>query len=205
MIKAIIFDIGNVLFRIDYPAVITKWSEITGLSEGHILDQFKYAEEHKAFERGEISETDFAAFVSRSIGYELRLEEFKAGWNALLKEIWPGLPELMTQLSAHYQIVCLSNTNKTHVDAFKISYQEVIEKLDKTFYSYEMGAIKPQPEAFDQVLDYLKVRPEEAIFFDDLQENVNGAEACGINGFWVSSYEPMREKLLELLALKRSS
>ncbi len=199
MIKAIIFDIGNVLFRIDYQAVAQHWSDITGLSVEHINEQFKYADEHKAFERGEISEEDFAAFVSRSIGYELSLDQFKGGWNALLKEVWPGLPDLMTQLSEHYQIVCLSNTNKTHVDAFQRDYQEVIQKLDKTFYSHEIGAIKPQKEAFDVVLDYLQVKPEEAIFFDDLKENVAGAESLGINGFWVSSYEPMRLKLEELL------
>lgn len=203
MIKAIIFDIGNVLFRIDYPAVIAKWSELTGLSEQHIAESFKYADEHKAFERGQISEADFAAFVGRSIGYELTLDQFKEGWNALLKEIWPGLPELMSQLAEHYQIVCLSNTNKTHVDAFKRDYTEVLIRLQKTFFSHEIGAIKPQKEAFDVVLDYLNVKAEEAIFFDDLKENVAGAEALGINGFWVSSYEPMRQKLLELL--KRSS
>lgn len=199
MTKAIIFDIGNVLFRIDYPAVVARWSELTGLSVEHINETFIYADEHKAFERGEISETDFAAFVSRSIGYVLSLEQFKSGWNALLKEIWPGLPQLMDQLSAHYQIVCLSNTNKTHVDAFERDYAEVIQRLDKKFYSHEIGAIKPQAEAFNKVLDYLQVKPEEAIFFDDLKENVEGAEALGVQGFWVSAYEPMRQKLEELL------
>lgn len=199
MIKAIIFDIGNVLFRIDYPAVVKKWSEISGLSEDHIQESFKYADEHKAFERGEISEEDFSKFVSRSIGFELSIDQFKEGWNALLKEVWPGLPELMAKLSEHYQLVCLSNTNQTHCDAFQISYKDVIHKLHKTFYSHEIGAIKPQKEAFEVVLKYLQVKPEEAIFFDDLKENVAGAEALGLKGFWVSSYEPMRLKLLELL------
>jgi len=199
VIKAIVFDIGPVLFRIDYDSVIDTWASITGLSAEHIRSKFVYAEEHKAFERGEISEADFAAFVARSIEHPLSVEDFRTGWNALLKEVWPGLLDLIVQLKPHYQVVCLSNTNITHVNAFKIHYTEVLALLDQPFYSHEIGAIKPSKAAFDQVLDYLKLEPQEVIFFDDLEENVEGARKLGIEGCWVKEYPIMKKRLEELL------
>lgn len=39
---------------------------------------------------------------------------------------------------------------------------------------------KPDKKAFELILERLKVRPEESIFIDDKQENIDAAEKLGI-------------------------
>lgn len=56
----------------------------------------------------------------------------------------------------------------------------VLAMLDAVFCSAEEGVRKPSKEAYELVLDRLKVRPQEALFVDDAQENVEAATALGL-------------------------
>jgi putative hydrolase of the HAD superfamily len=67
---------------------------------------------------------------------------------------------------------------------------EVAEEIDaapwlapftKRFFSCYLRAVKPEPAAYQAVLDDLGARPEEVVFFDDRPANVAGAAAFGID------------------------
>jgi putative hydrolase of the HAD superfamily len=49
------------------------------------------------------------------------------------------------------------------------------------FFSCDLGAVKPEPAAYQAVLASLGARPEEVVFFDDRPVNVTGAAALGID------------------------
>lgn len=55
------------------------------------------------------------------------------------------------------------------------------------FFSYEIGLMKPFPEIFIYVIETLKAKPEDILFFDDSKLNVNAAAKLGINSFAVTS------------------
>ncbi|MCP4130880.1 MAG: HAD family hydrolase [bacterium] len=42
---------------------------------------------------------------------------------------------------------------------------------------------KPAPAAYETIADELMVKPEECLFIDNLLQNVEGANACGMRGF----------------------
>ena len=42
--------------------------------------------------------------------------------------------------------------------------------------------LKPSLEIYERFLQEFSLNPQECLFFDDLQENVDGAIACGIHG-----------------------
>ncbi|QJW85440.1 HAD-IA family hydrolase [Ramlibacter terrae] len=67
------------------------------------------------------------------------------------------------------------------------AFPEVLAKFRHVFASHEMGHRKPQPEAFRHVLDAIGVAADEVLFFDDTQENVDGARACGLEAVLVRS------------------
>jgi len=48
--------------------------------------------------------------------------------------------------------------------------------------SGEEGIIKPEPEIFLIAAERLKVKPEECLFIDDIERNVEGAKAVGMIG-----------------------
>jgi putative hydrolase of the HAD superfamily len=53
--------------------------------------------------------------------------------------------------------------------------------FDRTFYSWEIGAQKPDRRYFDRIVAALPFSAEQMLFFDDREENVEAARATGIN------------------------
>jgi epoxide hydrolase-like predicted phosphatase len=47
-------------------------------------------------------------------------------------------------------------------------------------YSHEVGVSKPDPRIYRLACERLAVAPEDTIFLDDVEENVEGASAVGI-------------------------
>ena len=66
------------------------------------------------------------------------------------------------------------------------SFHQLTEHV---FYSHEMGLAKPQLEIYQTMLDHLNTTGDKVIFFDDLEANVLGAKACGIEAIQVTSPE----------------
>ena len=55
-----------------------------------------------------------------------------------------------------------------------------IDLFDATVISGDVGLHTPQPEIYRLACERLGVEPGEAVFVDDLRENVAGAEAVGM-------------------------
>ena len=53
-------------------------------------------------------------------------------------------------------------------------------KFDDCFFSYEVGYSKADPEFFRSVLNRLDARPEEVLYFDDEEKNVQNALSLDI-------------------------
>jgi putative hydrolase of the HAD superfamily len=57
---------------------------------------------------------------------------------------------------------------------------DLIDEFDVIFNTAEIGIAKPDPAVFHHVLGELEVSVDEAVFIDDLLENVEGARAAGL-------------------------
>jgi len=60
----------------------------------------------------------------------------------------------------------------------ELGYDEV---FDSSFYSSDVGWAKPSAEFFTHVVDQLGADPDEVLFVDDSQANVDGARAAGLH------------------------
>ena len=67
-------------------------------------------------------------------------------------------------------------------------YEQQIGKInfDYIFLSYKMKCIKPSNDIYLQVINTLKCDPDNIIFFDDNEKNVNIANQLGINAYQVT-------------------
>jgi putative hydrolase of the HAD superfamily len=52
--------------------------------------------------------------------------------------------------------------------------------FERSFYSYELGCMKPDVRYFQRILASLPAAPGEILFIDDLSENVAAARSVGI-------------------------
>ena len=93
-----------------------------------------------------------------------------------------------------YIVVALSNFSSTYAGS-NAKHGDI---FSQTFLGNELGMLKPNPEIYRHVLDTLKIEPKEAVFIDDLPENVQGAEAVGIHGILFENAGQLRQKLLHI-------
>lgn len=202
--EALIFDLGNTIFYIDFDRTFQYWADKTGLSLKTVKERFQFDEAHKRFERGLLGEHSYARHVAKLLQVDLSLEEFYFGWNALYLENLPLIEELLVLLKKKYKIVALSNTNITHEKVWHFKYDYLFKHFDHVFASHHIRYIKPQAAAYQAVLDYLQTPPHKTIFLDDKAENILGAEAVGIKGIQVTTARKMYEELVDCGVLKAS-
>ena len=107
-------------------------------------------------------------------------------------EILDALPRLSTS-SLHLA------TNQEALRAQRIREEYVARPgIHGLFISCELGARKPFREYFQQVLQALDCAPDQAVFVDDLIENVQGARNVGMHGIHYTSNADLFERLAAL-------
>lgn len=105
------------------------------------------------------------------------------------------IPELKM---AGYRVIVLSNMSKEYIDFLR--KKPVYSHFDEEIISCEVGLVKPEREIYELLLTRYGLRPDETIFIDDRQENVDAAAELGITPFLFDRRNP--EKSCEELKIK---
>jgi putative hydrolase of the HAD superfamily len=197
--EALIFDLGKVVFDLSFDQVFYHWATASGQEAAAIKSRFQFDELFDAFERDDVSADAFRTEVSRRLGFQLTDQAFDEGWCALYLDPYEGVNEVLSNLKNQYRLVALTNTNSIHAQVWKPKYQESLAHFDKVFSSHELGARKPEKQAYQSVLNYLGTKPERAIFLDDSPVNIEGAAQLGIKAILVESPQQMQRDLNQLI------
>jgi FMN phosphatase YigB (HAD superfamily) len=198
-IRLAIFDLGNVLFRVDFNRAIAYWSQQSGVSAEVIRDRFDGMYSHlEEFERGALSHDAFFPFLRQCLQVSLSGAILVAGWNSIYCEILPRSYEAIRALAGIMPVVALTNTNSIHCAVWRKRYKKELRPFRKLYVSSEMRMRKPERRIFDRVLNEWNVDPPEAVLFDDHKENLKEVKLIGINAVlvvsdstvpaWVESY-----------------
>ena len=89
-------------------------------------------------------------------------------------------------LLSNYSSVLL--TNHTRGASF-------LKDIDGKVVSYEIHAIKPDPAIYEELFRRYELEPEECLFFDDREVNVEGARAAGMDAVHVTGEKMLVEYL----------
>jgi epoxide hydrolase-like predicted phosphatase len=196
--KALIFDLGKVVFDYSFPEAFAHWAKVSGKTKEDIEKHFEYGPVFEKFERDELTPDEFRKHISADIGFDFEKEEFENGWNNIYLELYPGMDNLLGTIKKTHRIVALTNTNRIHAKRWLTKFDDTLNHFEKIFSSHEIGKRKPESEAFLAVLDYLEMKPSDVIFLDDNPENINAAEKIGIKSILVSSPKQMYSDLKKL-------
>lgn len=205
MIKTILFDMGGVLFRQNTRKAIGRFAAI-GLDTDEYIGKYGQKGFMRDCEMGNISEQEFCARLSaacgtRPISHRVALD----CWLGFIDDVpYENLKEL-ERLRKHYRLGLASNTNPfvmEYMDSPAISPdgKGISSYFDALYCSYLLHLYKPSEEYFQEILRRENLRPEEILFIDDSEANINGAKALGINTLHVPSNEnwiPMLYNWLE--------
>ncbi|MBS1515579.1 MAG: HAD family phosphatase [Bacteroidetes bacterium] len=197
--KALIFDLGNVVFNVDFNCIYEHWSKHSGVSFDKIKNYFESTDYFDLLERSDLSEEEYRSITNKVIGMNLPDKIFDEGLTALYLDECEGINSLLKSLKKNYTVIALSNTNSIHKRVWRKKYEETMNHFEKIFCSHEINTRKPELQPYLIALDYLKVNAEEVIFLDDKPENIEPAKQLGIKTITVTSPAQMRIELKQLV------
>jgi putative hydrolase of the HAD superfamily len=174
-IKGVLFDLGGVLLQLRDPSELFE----LGVDNSDFLERWIRAEAVREFESGNATFEQFASRIVIEAALPYGEEEFLKRFHAWPLRLYPDVTGLLDRLSEQYLCAVLSNTNAVHWGRKDIA-GVLQSRFDKLFLSYETGILKPDREAFDQVVEHYGCAPGEILFIDDTPSNVTAARNLGI-------------------------
>ena len=114
------------------------------------------------------------------------IDDIRLAWNSVLLDFPLKRLEFLERLSHKYRLFLLSNTDEIHIAKFehKMGYtfaREFYQCFEKVYFSFEIGYRKPEPEAFNYILNKHGLNPKRTLFIDDKKQNTDIASSLGMH------------------------
>ena len=199
MIRNMVFDIGNVLM--DF-----RWKEYMRslFSENEALIQtINQGIWHNgcwaAMDKGEM---DGAATLRSAVAFAPQYEkEIKLTLDRVahaFHKFGYAVPWVQELKGMGLNVYYLSNYSAFSIAA-NPDVMDFIPYMDGGVFSFEVKAVKPDPEIYRCLCDKYDLKPEECLFTDDVPANVKGAQACGFQGIVFEGYEKTYPVIMKAL------
>ena len=190
-IKNLILDFGNVLFDIDLSRIDHHLSQLAGAQYTAARQQLLRDKIFDLYETGSLSTADFLHIVRLAVHPPLQAAQVQMAWNS----IFIGMPaprfEMLLRPRQHYKVFLLSNINELHerwIADYMVREHSIRDYksryFDGVYSSHLIRMRKPDCNIYEYVLADAELAPEETVFFDDLEINVEAAKQVGIHGVW---------------------
>jgi putative hydrolase of the HAD superfamily len=172
---------------------------ITGLPH----DQFEtiYWADRHAYDEGKLTGLQFWKNLVRDAKLNLDDEAIDALnlWDA---RMWttqnPAMLAWQRALKQHgIRTAILSNMGDTVLANMEREF-DWLPRFDVLVWSFQHKMAKPDPAIYRLTLERLGTRPEETLFIDDRQANIDAARALGLIGIQFTNVEHLREQLIEM-------
>lgn len=197
MIRNIIFDVGKVLVEFDWEKAFQELG-FEGETFECVADATVRSKAWDELDRSSLSDKEqLLAFIENAPEYE---KEIKLLWENIGRCIWQydyAMDFVKTLKKNGYHTYILSNygryTRECTLEA--LSFEK---EMDGVVFSYQIQAIKPEPEIYQELLTRYHLDPDECVFLDDRQVNLDEANRQGIHTILFQGYEQACEKLRAL-------
>ena len=191
MIKNVVFDVGGVLLEWDPPKLLETLnlpshflevfeSLLWGAHDGGILSRQEFIEKLPSH----LDKGIFAYCVAR-----------------LAKQLQPipEMIELFHELRRKgYGVFILSNMSQEMHEELSLLHG-FFDKPEGAIFSYQVKAVKPQPQIYEALFQKYKLYPEESLFIDDRLDNVMAAERLKMKAVHCKSCLLARQEVESLL------
>ena len=201
-IKAVVFDYGGVIAFYQDDSAMKDMAALAGMDAA--LMHRIYWDNRTIYDQGLVDGLGFFKSILADMGIfadpdllEKLIVRDVESWS----RVNPKSEELVRELKASgLKLGVLSNIVPDFLDRIKDKLP-VFDLMDVNVFSCEVGRVKPDKKIYQIILSRLDCRADEVVFFDDLDVNVEAAQALGIHAFlWVNPEEARNE--LKKLGIK---
>jgi FMN phosphatase YigB (HAD superfamily) len=194
MHKAIIFDLGKVLIHFDFKRGYRALEGLCPYTAAEIPQRIGRTDIVERFESGLVEPREFVEEFSRILDLHMDYNRFCEIWSSIFTETL--IPEsLLEALAARYRLLLLSNTNALHFAMLQATYGNLFRHFHDLILSYEVRAMKPQPEIYWAAVERAECLPGECFYTDDIAGYVEAARQLGIDAVQFESREQIEREM----------
>lgn len=197
-IRNIVFDVGNVLVPWDPAGIETRAFGKERVEADGFVPPLRGHPIWLAVNRGELSLEEAKLRYVADHGFAPG--DIDALWEALYAS-FPLIEDtraIMGELkSAGYRLFAITDNVHEIVAQLKRDY-DFFDMFEVAAVSAELGFLKPDPRIYQWLLDTAGITVGESVFLDDVQRNVDGAKAVGMEAFVFTTAAKAREDLRTL-------
>lgn len=214
MIKAIILDIGNVLLKVDLSLWVAAFRKIGFNGVEQLFNNKEVrATIANSYGLGKMSTLELMTFLCQKGNCDnIQFTDFRDAWNSVITQLFEDAFQVIKALRKEgFQIYALSDNNEMHFDYIELLYQKThsgekfVELFDKCYLSHVTGHRKSQDAAWQDILNENGLLPEECMFVDDLQSNVERAANLGLLVFHYQFENTLDEVALKVAEINHAS
>jgi len=196
-ICAVVFDYGNVLNESPPTVEFHELARVAGLSIDVFLEL--YWRDRLEYDRS--NPMDGSAYwcgVAAAAGIKFSVEQINQ-LISLDQRLWvktrPVLIEWVKILQREGIRTAILSNMPRDVAVYLRQTADWLTLFNVLVFSGELGVVKPEARIYEDCLRGLNAKPQEALFLDDREENVEGARALGIQAL---RFESVPQLLLDL-------
>lgn len=193
--SVIVFDLGKVLVDFDYSIAAQRIAAKGTLPAQRIKDYIDHSPLLFRYETGRMTRQEFYADICKVTGFRAGIDEFTEYFADIFVPIEPMVQWHALLRRSGYRTYILSNTNDMAVEHIRRNFP-FFSNFDGYIYSYEVRAMKPQPEIYVALEAMARASGDEILYLDDRPENV----AAGLQRGWQGIVQEHSEKTLAAAA-----
>lgn len=183
-IKNLLFDLGGVIMDIRKENCVSAFERLGLKDAASYFGDFSQQGAFMMVERGDMTTEQFHAALRPALPSGVSDAEIDAAFCEFLIGIPVHRLEELEKLSGRYRVGLLSNTNPIMWDSkIREEFEKAGKKREDYFEgmvtSFEANSLKPEKGIFEYAVRRLGFVPEETLFFDDSQANLDAAAALG--------------------------
>ena len=199
-IKAVFFDLGGVILRTEHQAPRQKLAEHFNMDYDDIEKIVFGGGPNGSASRasvGEITEEghwhNVAKMLKQPVSeYERIRDEFFAG-----DVIDRNILDFLRSIKPTHKVGLISNAWSGLRDyIFREKFDDAFHRM---IISAEVGVAKPEAKIYQIALEQFEVSPSEAVFVDDVVENIEACEKIGMKGVHFKDAESALQQVREVL------
>jgi epoxide hydrolase-like predicted phosphatase len=197
-IRAVIFDLGGVLVRTADFGPRQRLAEEFGMTLDEIMGLVFAQESGRRGQLGEVSFDEHWEYVRQAL--KLPAEDLATFQERFWSEDFVDLQliNMLRELRKTHRTALLSNAF-SDLRQFVTERMKFADAFDEMIISAEVHLMKPDPKIYRLAAERLGVLPQEAVFVDDVVQNVQGAEAVGMVGILYQNTPQVLEALQRVL------
>ena len=136
--------------------------------------------------------------ISENPAFEDEIRLFAERYPEIITGEMPGMKELLARLKGEgFSLYGLSNwCSKVYVT---MGQYDIFQLMDGYVISSEEHLVKPEAGIYHRLYEKFGLKPEECIFADDKQENIEGARRTGMRGIVFENAAQYERELRRML------